>query len=100
MQTYSYTFEQSSNPNGYNSYWQTKTTETRAMAASSSPTPNYAGQTMLSVLQSGSQQWCTFYKYDNNGFAILEAEPSAVIGYSEQYADLLNFVNCTYAAPH
>ena len=48
---------------------------------------------MLEVLQSGSQQWLTFYQYDDStGDLLLMAMPSAVTGFSEQYADLLNNV--------
>src|SRR5262249_47502810 len=51
---------------------------------------NYAGEVMLNVFRNGSQTWETFYKYDGGGRIILKANPSAVIGYNEAYADLLD----------
>ena len=45
----------------------------------SAPAVNYAGQTMLSVLQSGASQWCDFYQYDNaTADLLMHAMPSAV----------------------
>jgi hypothetical protein len=40
---------------------------------------------------SGSN-WEPFYKYDSNGRIILRAEPSALTGYDDTKADLLNSV--------
>src|SRR5258708_4138217 len=46
---------------------------------------------MLRVLKNGRDQWCDFYQYDNaTADLILHARPSAVNGYSEAYADLVN----------
>ena len=87
---------QSSNANGYNS-WATKTTETLPDGSQNIVYSNYAGQTMLFVLQSGGSQWCDFYQYDDTSDdLLLHAMPSAVSGFDEQYADLLHNVNGNY----
>ena len=46
---------------------------------------------MLKVFQSGGEQWCEFTKFDDNGRAILFANPSAVNGYDDAFADLLDY---------
>ena len=46
---------------------------------------------MLKVLKSGDQQWCEFTAFDENARAILFASPSAVIGYDDLFADLLDY---------
>ncbi|MEM7395411.1 MAG: hypothetical protein AAF492_24020, partial [Verrucomicrobiota bacterium] len=63
---------------------------------------NYIGQPMLKVLRQirggvTPREWCTFYKYDNvTSRRILVAKPSAVMGYDETKADLLNEDNGEY----
>ena len=83
--------ETSGNADGYNS-WKWKTTETRTDGSQNIVYSNYAGQTMLRVLQAGPDQWLDFYRYDDGGMMILHANPSAVSGFDEQYADLLHDV--------
>ena len=41
----------------------------------------------------GGLTWDTFYEYNNHGQLILSAAPSAVNGYNDSYADLMNFQN-------
>jgi RHS repeat-associated protein len=57
---------------------------------------NTSGETMLKVYESGApghtQQWDTYFKYDNAGRIILQAMPSAVTGFDETKPDLLNNV--------
>ena len=43
-----------------------------------------------------SQHWDTFYKYDSSGRLILQAQPSAVTGYNDTYADLVHSVSGNY----
>jgi RHS repeat-associated protein len=93
--TYQFAFAQSGNAPGYNS-WCYRTTETRPDGSQIIVYSNYAGQTMLTVLQSAGQQWCDFYQYSSDGLLILHASPSAVSGFSEQYADLLHDVGGNY----
>jgi RHS repeat-associated protein len=102
--TFTYSYDGNDNPTGYN-IWQTRTIET---LPDNSPTfvsenivySNGYGETMLKVYESGppgqTQQWDTFYEYDNAGRPILKANPSAVTGYDESDPDLLNNVNGHY----
>src|SRR5205085_1076969 len=76
--------------------WTYRATETQPDGSQNVVYSNYAGQTMLQVFQSGTQQWCEFYQYNSAGQVILHASPSAVSGYSEQYADLLHQVSGNY----
>lgn len=87
--------------------WIYKTTETQPDNSQRITYANYAGQTMLSVLREGSatsssssssgaaSEWCTFLRYDDRGREIIEASPSAVIGYDEAFDDLLNYNSAT-----
>jgi RHS repeat-associated protein len=87
--TFTYSYTSSSNPSGYNS-WATKTVETLPDGNQNIVYTNYAAEVMLKVFQSGSQQWDTFAKYDTAGRVILKANPSAVSGYNDSFADLLD----------
>jgi hypothetical protein len=87
--TFTYSYATSSNANGYNS-WLSKTVETLPDSTSNTVYANYVGETMLNVFQSGNQKWETFYKYDSAGRIILKANPSAVTGYNDSFADLLD----------
>jgi RHS repeat-associated protein len=104
-QNYAFSAVTSGNTQGYNS-WATKTVETLPDGNQNIVYANYAGQTMLKVFQqpgssssssSGSSsspsvnQWCTYYKYDSNANLILQANPSAVLGFDETKADLVNW---------
>src|SRR6266478_6593432 len=58
---------------------------------------NYAGQAMMTDVQPGnntSQHFDNYYRYDNNGRVIWQAQPSAVSGYDDTKLDLVN-VNAT-----
>jgi hypothetical protein len=56
------------------------------------------GEVMLKVYHdvTSGLNWDSFYKYDAQGHVILEADPSAVTGYSDAYADLLHNVSGAY----
>ncbi len=94
-QSFQFAYSESSNSNGYNS-WKYKTTETLPDSSLRIRYCNYAGQTMLSVDKSGADQWCEFWLYNEQARIILHAEPSAISGYDDQYADLLHKVGGDY----
>jgi len=94
-QTYLFSYEESENADGYNS-WKCKTTETLPSGAQNIVYSNYAGQTMLRVLKSGSDEWCEFWKYNDSAQVILHANPSAISGYDDTKADLLNETGGSY----
>jgi hypothetical protein len=87
--TFTYSYASSTFSPGYNS-WAEKTVETLPDSSTNTVYTNFAGETMLDVLQSGSQKWENFYEYDASGRLILQANPSAVTGYNDSYADLLD----------
>jgi RHS repeat-associated protein len=87
--TFTYAYATSSNPQTYNS-WATRTVETLPDGSTNTVYANFAGETMLNVFQSGSQKWENFYEYDGSGRQVLQANPSAVTGYNDSYADLLD----------
>ena len=43
-----------------------------------------------------TRHWATYNRYDTAGRLILTAQPSAVLGYSDTYADLTNGLSTTY----
>ncbi|MCZ2344266.1 MAG: hypothetical protein LC104_21105 [Bacteroidales bacterium] len=98
---YTYTYTTSTNDLGFNS-WQTKTVETRPDGSVRTVYTNPVGQVLLSVekLESSGPEWVTYYQYDDAGRLILMAEPSAVTGYNDSYADLVHYVsgNAQYLA--
>jgi RHS repeat-associated protein len=88
--TFHYAYSESANDNGFNK-WATKTIETRPDGSLNILYCNYAGQVMLRVLQAGADQWCDYYQYDDStGDLLLHAMPSAVIGFEERFADLVD----------
>ena len=93
--TFTFSYSESANTDGYNS-WKTKTVETLPGGAQNIVYANYAGQTMLRVFQDGDDEWLEFWKYDDDARAVLHANPSAISGYDEQYADLLHEVDGNY----
>ena len=95
--TYTYSYTTSSNAAGYNS-WATKTVETLPDGNQNIVYTNAYGEVMLEVYQDASSglSWDTFYQYDGEGHVILAADPSAVTGYNDSYADLLHNVSGTY----
>ncbi|MEI8381047.1 MAG: RHS repeat-associated core domain-containing protein [Planctomycetota bacterium] len=89
-QTHSFEYVKSDFSDDYNQ-WKTKTTETLPDGNQNIVYANYAGQTMLKVFQAGSDQWIEFWRYDENARSTLHAHPSAISGFDDSYADLLNY---------
>ena len=89
-QTFLFAYEESGFDDGYNS-WKVKTTETLPDGSQNIVFTNYAGQTMLQVFKSGTDEWLQFSRYDEDGYHILQANPSAVTGYDEELSDLLDY---------
>lgn len=124
-QTFSFEYELSANADGYNS-WKTKTTETLPDGNQKIVFSNFAGQPMLSVFQSNENatwdsltadgwsiltadewakmsatplRWISFNSYDDDGYLVLYATPSAVTGFDEMLPDLMGYdpLTGTYA---
>ncbi len=96
--TYTYSYTTSSNAIGFNS-WQVKTVETLPDSNQNILYTNHYGETMLHVyadVQGSGNKWAWFTKYDGNGRVVLEASPSAVTGYNDTNADLLNSQSGNY----
>src|SRR5262249_22631424 len=87
--TFTYSYTLSTNPQRVNS-WACKTVETLPDGSTNTVYTNYATEVMLDVFQNGGQKWETFYQYDSAGRIVLKANPSAVTGYNDAYADLLD----------
>jgi hypothetical protein len=92
--SYSYAYYASDFAADYNA-WATKTVETLPGGTQNITYANFAGQVMLSVKvpgagQPGNGPWYEYFRYDASAHLILKAESSAVTGYDESYADLLN----------
>ena len=86
--TFTFTYTTSSNVDGANS-WRTKTVETDPDGNTITVYTNSFGQVMLSVYDAGTdQQEATYYQYNDAGECILMANPSAVSGYDDTYANL------------
>ncbi len=88
-QTTAFAYAASAHPDGSNA-WKTRTTETLADGTEHVVYANSAGQPMLLVTRVGADEWCEFYRYDATGRVDLHARPSAVTGYDEGVADLLD----------
>ncbi|MDY3560564.1 hypothetical protein R5W23_001808, partial [Gemmata sp. JC673] len=99
--TYTYAYTTSVNPDGVNS-WKTKTVERLPTGSTNTVYTNYLGQVMLraSYDPGAAQTWVTYYRYDAAGRVVFQAEPSAMTGYSDSYADLVHFVsgNASYVS--
>lgn len=93
-QSFAYGYLESTNPDGYNS-WKVKTTESLPDGSERIVYTNFAAQVMLKVLQAGSSKWYSFNRYDDSGRVTMAASSSAVTGYDDEYADLLNFDGAT-----
>ncbi len=95
--TYLFSYFASSNANGYNS-WKHKTVETLPDGNQNIVYSNYVREVMLDIYlhTTSNLKWDTFYKYDSSGRLILTAMPSAITGYDDTKADLLNSVNGNY----
>ena len=84
--TYTYAYGTFALAAGYNN-WQTETVETRPDGSTNSVFTNYIGQTILTDLADTSgDNWYTYTLYGTNsydaGLPLLEAQPSAVEGYT------------------
>ncbi len=96
--TYTYSYTTSSNPMAMNS-WAVKTVETLPDGNTNTVYTNYAGEVMLTVYTDTTSDlsWETFDKYNAQGQLIVQAQPSAVTGYDDSYADLLDYSSGSYA---
>ena len=90
-----FSYAASAHADGYNA-WKTRTVETLPSGDTQTVYANYAGQTMLRVLASGSDRWCEFFEYNASGQVALHASPSAITGFDEQCPDLLHRVAGSY----
>ncbi|MDY3558363.1 RHS repeat-associated core domain-containing protein [Gemmata sp. JC673] len=92
--SYTYTYTPSSNTIGFNS-WAVKTVEVRPDGSTSTVYTNAYGQVMLKAFTDAvtSLTSVTYYRYDAAGRVVLAANPSAVTGYSDSFADLVRFVS-------
>ncbi len=95
--TFTYAYTSSTNADGMNS-WKVKTVETLPDGNTNTVYTNAAGQVMLLDYHdaAASADWDRFYQYDSLGHVTLAAEPSAVSGYDDTKADLLNSVSGNY----
>ncbi len=95
--TFTYAYTSSTNADGMNS-WKVKTVETLPDGNTNTVYTNAAGQVMLLDYHdaAASADWDHFYQYDSLGHVTLQAEPSAVSGYDDTKADLLNSVSGNY----
>jgi RHS repeat-associated protein len=95
--TYLFAYSSSSFTSDYN-HWKYKTVETLPDNNQNIVYANYAGEVMLKVFSdvTSGLKWETFMKYDGAGRVILTALPSALTGYDDTKADLLNFQNGSY----
>ncbi|MCD4825546.1 MAG: cadherin-like domain-containing protein, partial [Phycisphaerae bacterium] len=96
--TFSYEYFTSDNAEGANA-WKYRTIETLQDGNQNIVYCNSLGEVMLKVFRNlndlanpalEGREWITFYKYDDAGRLLWEADPSAVTGYDETKADLLN----------
>jgi hypothetical protein len=89
--TYTFSYTTSPFPDGFNN-WRRKTVETLPDGNTNTVYTNYAGEVMLKVFTDtgSSTSWEIYDQYDNNGREDLDAQPSAVSGYDDSYADLLH----------
>jgi RHS repeat-associated protein len=70
--------------------WSLATSETRQDGSVKIVYTNAAGQTMLEVLNSFSDNWYTYSRLDTNNQPILVAAPSAMLGFDDSYPDLVH----------
>jgi RHS repeat-associated protein len=90
--TYTFSYTSSTNAAGFNS-WAEKTVVTLPNDTVDTVYSNAYAEVMLSAeLPSGaSTPTITYYNYNDNGQVVLMADPSAMTGYNDSYADLVNF---------
>ncbi|MBY0526200.1 MAG: hypothetical protein K2R98_22590 [Gemmataceae bacterium] len=95
--TFTYAYFTSTHPDGFN-FWHTRTTETLPDGSSNVIYTNRYGQEMGRIFTDATTglQYFTFTKFDDAGRTILTANPSAVVGFDETKADLLDLENGNY----
>jgi RHS repeat-associated protein len=95
---YTFSYTASSNTAAYNS-WAMKTVETLPDGNQNIVYTNAYGEIMLKAFKdtTSNLQEVTFYEYDYKGRVVLMADPSAVSGYDDTYADLLHSTGTSYA---
>jgi hypothetical protein len=95
--TYTFSYSTSTFADGYNS-WERKTVETLPDGNQNIVFTNHVGQVVLKSFKETAtgREWLTAYRYDAKGRLVLTAYPSAVSGYDETKADLLNSVSGNY----
>lgn len=73
--------------------WKYKTVQTLPNAATLTVYSTYRGTPILHVYtdSNGTDQWYKFWRYNSDFQVVLEAESSAISGYDEAYADLVNY---------
>jgi hypothetical protein len=89
--TFSYAYTNSGNDAGFNN-WSVRTEETLPDGSKNTVYTNAYGQVLLKVFtdSESEQSWISYYRYNDSGRLVLEASPSAVIGYDDSYSDLLH----------
>ncbi len=88
--TFTFAYTDSGFQDDFNN-WNRKTVETDPDGTQTIVYCNYVGGTILKIRQSGTSKWCSFNRYDSNNQVILSAESSAITGYDDSHADLLNY---------
>lgn len=88
---YTFAYVASSHPAGTNS-WATQTTVTLPDGTQEIVFSNARGQVLLTDYRSAGLSWLNYYRYDADGRLVLQANPSAVLGYDANYADLVHEV--------
>jgi len=94
-----YTYDFSYTASGFTddpNKWKWKTIETLPGGNQMIVYTNYLGLPMLKVFVSGSDKWYEFWTYDAAGRPLLNAKSSAISGYDDTKADLLNKVSGNY----
>lgn len=98
--SFAFDYVESGFAEGENS-WSTKTVETRPDGSQFVVYSNSDGLKMLTVLKSGADEWCEFFRYSDRR-VVLHAGPSAISGYDESKPDLLDEIdgNFLYLRDH
>jgi hypothetical protein len=78
--------------------WAVKTVTGNPDGSSDTTYSNYLGEVLLQdhYDPAAGLHWDHYYAYDGSGQVTLDAAPSAVTGYSDSYADLLNNQSGSY----
>jgi hypothetical protein len=88
--TFSYTGNPANPTPAFNT-WDTKTVETLPDGNQHIVYTNGFSEVMLKAfVAAGGSSWIDYYQYDNQGRMIAHADPSAVAGYNDSFADLVD----------